>query len=184
MNGSMEFNVETLKPTYRLRIGKGGESQAFAIALKLGIHPKLIERAHLITYKTEKDYVGLFANDPAVMKEREQQIIANRHKRKKSSTVAKKPINRFEMGDSVHVLSKGELGVIYKGPDSQGNYLVQMRDGKIEVNYKRLKLNLPASELYPEDYDFSIIFESKEDRKLLNQMGKKYTSESVFREDT
>ena len=184
MNGSMEFNLETLKPTYRLRIGKGGESQAFAIALKLGMHPKLIERAHRITYKSEKDYTELFTNDPAALKAREQQIIVNRHKRKKSSTVWKKPIKQFEMGDSVHVLSIGELGVIYKGPDSQGNYLVQVRDGKIEVNYKRLKLNLPASELYPEDYDFSIIFESKEHRKLLNQMGKKHIDESVIREDS
>lgn len=183
MNGSMEFDLETLKPTYRLRIGKGGESQAFAIALKLGIHPKLIERAHQITYKTENDYTALFADDPKGLKAREQQIITNRHKRKKPSTAAKHPLKRFDMGDSVHILNRGELGVIYKGPDSQGNYLVQVRDGKIEVNYKRLKLNLAASELYPEDYDFSIIFESKEHRKLLNQMGKKHIEESVKRED-
>ncbi|WP_226642017.1 endonuclease MutS2 [Mesobacillus subterraneus] len=184
MNGSMEFNLETLKPTYRLRIGKGGESQAFAIALKLGLHPKLLERAHHITYKTEQDYTSLFEDDPAALKEREQQITANRHKRQKSSTVSKKPVKVFEMGDSVHVLSTGELGVIFKGPDSKGNYLVQTRERKIEVNYKRLKLNLPASELYPEDYDFSIIFESKEHRKLLNRMGKKHIEESIIREDT
>ncbi|MFT9596479.1 endonuclease MutS2 [Mesobacillus sp.] len=184
MNGSMEFDLETLKPTYRLRIGKGGESQAFAIALKLGIHPKLIERAHTITYKSEKDYTALFTNDPSALKAREQQIIANRHKRKRSSAVSKKPVTRFQMGDSVHVLSRGELGVIFRGPDSQGNYLVQVRDGKIEVNYKRLKLNLPASELYPEDYDFSIIFESKEHRKLLNQMDKKHIEERVIRDDS
>jgi DNA mismatch repair protein MutS2 len=183
MNGSMEFNLETLKPTYRLRIGKGGDSQAFAIALKLGIHPKLLERAHHITYKTDKDYTSLFVDDPAALKEREQQITANRHKRQKSFKASKKPVKVFEMGDSVHVLSTGDLGVIFKGPDSQGNYLVQIRERKIEVNYKRLKLNLPASELYPEDYDFSIIFESKEHRKLLNRMEKKHIEESIIRED-
>ena len=183
MNGSMEFNLETLKPTYRLRIGKGGESQAFAIALKLGIHPKLLERAHNITYKKEHDYTSLFENDPAALKAREQQITANRYKRQKSSKVSKKPVNIYEMGDSVHVLSSGELGVIFKGPDSQGNYLVQVKDRKIEVNYKRLKLNLPASELYPENYDFSIIFESKEHRKLLNKMSKKHIGESILHDD-
>lgn len=184
MNGSMEFNLETLKPTYRLRIGKGGESQAFAIALKLGIHPKLLERAHEITYKKANDYTSLFLDDPAALKAREQQIIANRHKRQKSSKAPKKPLTRYEMGDSVHVLTTGELGVIFKGPDNQGNYLVQVRERKIEVNYKRLKLNVPASELYPEDYDFNIIFESKEHRKLLNMMSKKHIDESVLREDT
>jgi DNA mismatch repair protein MutS2 len=183
MNGSMEFNLETLKPTYRLRIGKGGDSQAFAIALKLGIHPKLLERAHHITYKTEQDYTSLFEDDPAALKEREVQITVNRHKRQKSSKVSKKPLKVFEMGDSVHVLNTGELGVIFKGPDSQGNYLVQVRERKVEVNYKRLKLNLPASDLYPEGYDFSIIFESKEHRKLLNRMEKKHIDESIIRDD-
>ncbi|WLR56823.1 endonuclease MutS2 [Mesobacillus subterraneus] len=183
MNGSMEFDLETLKPTYRLRIGTGGESQAFAIALKLGIHPKLIERAHKITYKSEKGYTAIFENDPMELNAREQQIIANRHKRMKSSADKEKPVKRFDMGDSVHVLSTGELGVIFKGPDSRGNYLVQVRDRKVEVNNKRLKLNLPASELYPEDYDFSIIFESKEHRKLLNKMNKKHIDERIIRDD-
>ncbi|MCM3573892.1 endonuclease MutS2 [Mesobacillus subterraneus] len=184
MNGSMEFDLDTLKPTYRLRIGKGGESQAFAIALKLGIHPKLLERAHEITYKAEHDYTSLFVEDPAALEARERQITVNRHKRQKSSKVSKNPVIKFEMGDSVHVLSTGELGVIYRGPDHQGNYLVQVRERKVEVNHKRLKLNLPASELYPEDYDFNIIFESKEHRKLLNRMDKKHIEEGIIREDT
>ncbi|HAQ07166.1 MAG TPA: DNA mismatch repair protein [Bacillus bacterium] len=181
MNGSMEFDIETLRPTYRLRIGKGGESQAFAIALKLGIHPKLIERAHEITYKEEKDYTGLFEDDPKALREKEKQIIINRHKNKqpkKKSSVAK-----FDMGDSVHVLNLQELGIIYKGPDLNGNYIVQVKDNKLQVNYKRLKLNIPASELYPPDYDFDIIFESKQNRKLLNQMDKKYIEDSIVKFD-
>lgn len=181
MNGSMEFDLETLMPTYRLRIGTGGDSQAFAIALKLGVHPKLIERAHMITYKSEKNYSALF-QDSNELKRREKQLIVNKHKRKKTAD-ASKTINRFEMGDSVYVTSSGELGVIYKGPDSNGNYIVQMRDEKIEVNHKRLKLNIPAAELYPEDYDFNILFETKEHRKLLNQMERKHIEGSIIRQD-
>ncbi|MCM3664246.1 endonuclease MutS2 [Mesobacillus subterraneus] len=179
MNGSMEFDLDTLKPTYRLRIGKGGDSQAFAIALKLGIHPKLIERAHEITYKEERNYTGLFANDPSELKGREQQIIANRHKRR-GPAAEKKVVTQYHMGDSVHISSLGELGIVYKGPDLNGNYIVQLRDEKIEVNYKRLKLNIPAAELYPPEYDFNIIFESKENRKLLNQMSKKHIDGSII----
>ncbi|WP_079509342.1 endonuclease MutS2 [Mesobacillus jeotgali] len=181
MNGSMEFDLETLKPTYRLRIGRGGESQAFAIALKLGVHPKLIERAHMITYKSEKNYTELF-EDAKELNKLDKQILVNKHKRKKPAAV-KKTVTHFEMGDSVYVTSSGELGVVYKGPDNSGNYIVQLRDGKIEMNYKRLKLNIPAAELYPEDYDFNIIFETKEHRKLLNQMDKKHIEESIVREE-
>ena len=47
-------------------------------------------------------------------------------------------------------------------------------DKKIWINHKRVKLHVAAAELYPEDYDFSIIFDTVENRKLRHQMERKY----------
>ena len=50
---------------------------------------------------------------------------------------------------------------------------------KIWINHKRVKLHVAATELYPEDYDFSIIFETVEDRKKRHDMNRKYTDEII-----
>ena len=58
--------------------------------------------------------------------------------------------------------------------DRMGNVVVQVKKEKVMVNHRRLRLKVAATELYPEDYDFTIIFDTVEERKKRHQMERKY----------
>ena len=50
--------------------------------------------------------------------------------------------------------------------------LVQIKKEKQLISHKRLQLKVAAKELYPEDYDFSIIFDTVENRKARHKLDK------------
>lgn len=81
---------------------------------------------------------------------------------------------KFEVGDAVLVTSYGKIGIVYLEEDARGIVGVMIQRQKLKVNRKRLKPYIKKEELYPEDYDFDIVFDTKENRKRKKLMTKRH----------
>ncbi len=75
-NASCEFDVDTLRPTYKLVVGTPGKSNAFAISEKLGLPSDIIKRAEELIEKDNKRFEDVIEQlDTSRMKmEREREI--------------------------------------------------------------------------------------------------------------
>ena len=186
VNARMTFDKESLKPLYRMVIGEAGESCALYIAKKLGMPGGMLKRAAQAAYGTENTvakntgeaFEDNFPKDipEELIKERTAHI-----SRQKSSGSANELTDKFQIGDSVMIYPDKKLGIVCEKVNEKGVLRVQLPDKKIYINHKRVKLHVKAQELYPEDYDFSIIFETVENRKARHQMERKYVEDLEIR---
>lgn len=150
-NAAMEFKLETLEPLYKLHIGKSGDSNALYIAKKMGISNKIIERTK--RYIEDKDYNYDLVEESKLSKDKT--YINNKEK-----------LYEYKQGDKVILLDNNKSGIVYKERDRDNNLIVMVNKELIKVNYKRIKLEIKAKELYPEGYDMNQLFVSFKERKL------------------
>ncbi|HDR7543069.1 mannonate oxidoreductase [Bacillus cereus] len=151
MNAAMQFNSETLEPLYKLVIGKSGESNALWIANKMSVKEHVLKRA--------KEYMG--NKEYALEKVNESKI-------RKPKFVQEKRESHYEykIGDRVNLLDHDDFGIIYKEKDNFYNVVVYYNGEFVEVNVKRITLEVAAKELYPEEYDLNTLFVDYKERKM------------------
>ena len=178
-NARMLFDKETLCPTYQMVIGEAGESCAFYIADRLGMPNEMLRVAISAAYGEEAAQAYKF--------QKAESDITKRHNRKitKAKTVKANTSlsTEYKIGDSVMVYPEKKIGIVCVPINEKGVLRVQMPNKKIWINHKRVRLHVAASELYPEDYDFSIVFDSVENRKKRHDMQRKYTDAVIESEE-
>jgi len=149
-NAAMEFEKETLEPLYKLSIGKVGDSNALYISKKMGLYDSIINRAK--KYMDTKSYNYNLIEDSKIIKNKKLQ--------------AEEDFYEYSVGDKIILLENNESAIVYKERDRLNNVTILYNKEFIEVNYKRIKLELKASDLYPEGYDLNQLFISYKERKL------------------
>ncbi|AZV56492.1 endonuclease MutS2 [Clostridium sp. AWRP] len=152
-NAAMQFESETLEPLYKLVIGKSGESNALWISKKMGIKNSVLEKAE--SYIKNKDYNFKLVKESKIRNRKVEEEF-DEHKNN----------YYYKIGDRVFLMDYEDFAIVYKEKDRFNNVTVLYKENFIEINEKRIRLELKAEDLYPKDYDLNTLFVSYKDRKL------------------
>lgn len=98
-NASMEFDVETLSPTYRLIIGLPGKSNAFEISNKLGLSREITDRARNLLEAGDiafEDVISALEEDKRLAEEERDEAILINIEMKRQKEELEKKAKRFE----------------------------------------------------------------------------------------
>ena len=170
VSARMAFDQQSLMPLYRLELGMSGESCAIEIARRLGMDEGLLARAR----QAADHGPGAKTESP---RRRPMRVPASRLTR--LETKKEGGFERFTMGDSVQLLPEKKTAIVYRGADDDGNVVIQLQGQKMTVRHNRLRLLVPAAQLYPPDYDFSIIFDTVANRKAAHTISRKHDPDAV-----
>ena len=131
VNASLEFNVQTLRPTYKLTLGLPGRSNALAIAQRLGMPQKIIEAA-----RSEINPDDLRAD----------KLIGDIHRQRK---IAFKESEKAERARSeARRLERDLAGRLEKIGEERQKVLEQARaEGELEIEVLKTQLKMLKDEL-------------------------------------
>jgi len=175
-NASLEFDLETLRPTYRLVIGLPGRSNALAIADRLGLDPAIIAAA-----RQEIDPTELHADDLLEEIHRQRNLAAASYeaaeKARKEAEASRNQINaRLEQLEA----EKAKLLDAYQSPEKQAQ-LAEIEE-KFEVVEQKQEQNFRKKHRQPKAKGLSGALKVG-DRVLVRKLGAEGVVSSVDGED-
>ena len=125
MNASCEFDVESLRPTYKLSVGVPGKSNAFLISEKLGLPPRVIQRAQ--THLTNDD-------------------------KRLDSVLAQLDDLKLQLKASQDEAEKAKAEAAHKLESAKKKYDALVKQGETELEAARLKARQMTQQVQDEAY--------------------------------
>lgn len=128
-NASVEFDVETLSPTYRLLTGIPGKSNAFEISAKLGLEPEIIENAK--TFLTQDNIAfedvlrSIEENKTLAETESEKAIVLRRELEQRERELDEKEKKIQDQKDKLIASARKEAYLIMKEAKQEADLLVE-----------------------------------------------------------
>lgn len=118
---SMEFNAETLSPTYRLLIGIPGESNALTIARRLGVSEEIINKARTYISEEDKKVEKMISN----IKEKSDELDILKAEVEKLKAKAQKDKDEYE--EKLRVLEKEKNDILKEAYEKAEKMMKEMQ---------------------------------------------------------
>lgn len=159
-SASMEFDVETLSPTYRLLIGIPGKSNALTIARKLGMSEKIIDRAESYISEEDKKVEDMIKN----IQDKSEEIDRDKLRVREMEEEIKKIKKDYEL--KMQNLEEEKEAIIAKAYQEAEDLVKNMQN----------KAKALVDKIQKEDFKKS---EVKETQKSLNMLQRAITEEKA-----
>lgn len=152
-NASCEFDVETLKPTYKLTIGAAGRSNAFAIAQRLGISIDVIDRAKILVRNENKKFENVLSkleDDRVTLEKEKMKAAVLRRELEIKNTEMERELKK-KLSDAEKNIEKAreEARRLIASSKASSNYIFaeldKLQKQKDEVNFKKSLSDMKSS---------------------------------------
>lgn len=139
INASMEFDIKTLMPTYKLIVGIPGKSNAFEISKRLGLDDKIIERAksHISEDMINmEDTISKLANSRKAFEDKNEELDSLINEQKLENARLKGMIEKQRTRDKKALEeAKAEARKIIKSAKHESEHLIeQIRELKKDIS--------------------------------------------------